>query len=226
MRRSVVFSSRGQSRGSSTAEESVYSRGVSLQQRISLRSRGVSLQQQRSQSTAEESVYSRGVSLQQRSQSTAEESVYSRGVSLQQQRSQSTAAEESVYSSRRVSLQQQRRGAGIPLHAAALRSASESCRRPLAHCLRSSPLRKGCGAPCRSHKQEKNVCFASDYGHGTSKTKKPELRLDSERHYQYFRMSAEQMDELLNMIGPNLRRQSTSYRAAIEPKQRLCVALR
>ncbi|KAK7904180.1 hypothetical protein WMY93_016787 [Mugilogobius chulae] len=33
-----------------------------------------------------------------------------------------------------------------------------------------------------------------------------ELRLDSERYYQYFRMSAEQMDELLNMIGPNIRR--------------------
>ncbi|KAK7938873.1 hypothetical protein WMY93_002199 [Mugilogobius chulae] len=53
-----------------------------------------------------------------------------------------------------------------------------------------------------------------------------ELRLDSERHHKYFRMSAEQMDELLGMVGPDIRRQCTSYRAAIEPKQRLAVALR
>ncbi|XP_027132170.1 uncharacterized protein LOC113745002 [Larimichthys crocea] len=53
-----------------------------------------------------------------------------------------------------------------------------------------------------------------------------ELRLDSQRHHQYFRMSAEQMDELLALIGPEVTRQSTNYRAAIEPKQRLAVALR
>ncbi|KAJ4924492.1 hypothetical protein JOQ06_003448 [Pogonophryne albipinna] len=39
-------------------------------------------------------------------------------------------------------------------------------------------------------------------------------------------MSAEQMDELLSLLGPELTRQSTNYRAAIEPKQRLAVALR
>ena len=49
-----------------------------------------------------------------------------------------------------------------------------------------------------------------------------ELRLDSQRHHQYFRMSAEQMDKLLSLvIGPEVTRQSTNYRAAIEPKQRL-----
>uniref|UniRef100_A0A672HXZ0 DDE Tnp4 domain-containing protein n=1 Tax=Salarias fasciatus TaxID=181472 RepID=A0A672HXZ0_SALFA len=53
-----------------------------------------------------------------------------------------------------------------------------------------------------------------------------ELRLDSQRHHQYFRMSAEQMDELLSHVGPELRRQSTTYRAAIEPKQRLAVGIR
>lgn len=53
-----------------------------------------------------------------------------------------------------------------------------------------------------------------------------ELRLDRERHYQYFRMSAEQMDTLLSIVGPDLTRQSTTYRAAIEPKQRLAVGLR
>uniref|UniRef100_A0A3Q3FCJ6 DDE Tnp4 domain-containing protein n=1 Tax=Labrus bergylta TaxID=56723 RepID=A0A3Q3FCJ6_9LABR len=39
-------------------------------------------------------------------------------------------------------------------------------------------------------------------------------------------MSAEQMDELLTLIGPELTRQSTTYRAAIDPKQRLAVGLR
>ena len=53
-----------------------------------------------------------------------------------------------------------------------------------------------------------------------------ELRLDSQCHHQCFRMSAEQMDELLSLIGPEVTRQSTNYRAAIEPKQRLAVALR
>ncbi|XP_054603133.2 uncharacterized protein [Nothobranchius furzeri] len=53
-----------------------------------------------------------------------------------------------------------------------------------------------------------------------------ELRLDSQRHHQYFRMSAEKMDELLSLVGPELRRQSTSFRAAIEPKQRLAVGIR
>uniref|UniRef100_A0A3B4Y4W8 DDE Tnp4 domain-containing protein n=1 Tax=Seriola lalandi dorsalis TaxID=1841481 RepID=A0A3B4Y4W8_SERLL len=52
-----------------------------------------------------------------------------------------------------------------------------------------------------------------------------ELRLDSQRHHQYFRMSAEQMDELLSFIGPEVTRRSTNYRAAIEPKQRPAVAL-
>ena len=52
-----------------------------------------------------------------------------------------------------------------------------------------------------------------------------ELRLDSQHHHQYFRMSAEQMDELLSLIGPELPRQSTNYRAAIELKQGLAVGL-
>uniref|UniRef100_A0A3B4TJ97 DDE Tnp4 domain-containing protein n=1 Tax=Seriola dumerili TaxID=41447 RepID=A0A3B4TJ97_SERDU len=37
-----------------------------------------------------------------------------------------------------------------------------------------------------------------------------ELRLDSQRHHQYFRMSAEQMDELLSFIGPEVTRYMAS----------------
>ena len=53
-----------------------------------------------------------------------------------------------------------------------------------------------------------------------------ELRLDSQRHHQYFRMSAEKMDELLSVIGPELTKQNANCRAAIQPKQRLAVGLR
>uniref|UniRef100_A0A673LCF8 DDE Tnp4 domain-containing protein n=1 Tax=Sinocyclocheilus rhinocerous TaxID=307959 RepID=A0A673LCF8_9TELE len=50
--------------------------------------------------------------------------------------------------------------------------------------------------------------------------------LNHQHHHQYFSMSVEQMDELLSLIGPEFTRQSTNYRAAIEPKQRLAVGLR
>uniref|UniRef100_A0A672FU35 DDE Tnp4 domain-containing protein n=1 Tax=Salarias fasciatus TaxID=181472 RepID=A0A672FU35_SALFA len=53
-----------------------------------------------------------------------------------------------------------------------------------------------------------------------------ELALDKQRHHIYFRKSAEQMDHLLSIVGPELTRQTTNYRAPIEPEQRLAVAVR
>ncbi|XDV31444.1 hypothetical protein PO909_034127 [Leuciscus waleckii] len=53
-----------------------------------------------------------------------------------------------------------------------------------------------------------------------------ELRLDRDRHLNYFRMNAEQMDHILSLIGGQLTRQTTNYRQSIEPKQRLAVTLR
>ncbi|XP_017334041.1 uncharacterized protein LOC108271180 [Ictalurus punctatus] len=53
-----------------------------------------------------------------------------------------------------------------------------------------------------------------------------ELRLDIDRHIKYFRMTAEQMDNVLSLIGADLTRQTTNYRASIEPKQRLAITLR
>uniref|UniRef100_A0A8C1VZS8 DDE Tnp4 domain-containing protein n=1 Tax=Cyprinus carpio TaxID=7962 RepID=A0A8C1VZS8_CYPCA len=52
-----------------------------------------------------------------------------------------------------------------------------------------------------------------------------ELRLDRDRHLKYFRMSAEQMDHILSLIGGHLSRQTTNYRQSIQPKQRLAVTL-
>ncbi len=53
-----------------------------------------------------------------------------------------------------------------------------------------------------------------------------ELSLDPDRHLTYFRMSCEQMDHILSLIGEHLKRQTTTYRQSIEPKQRLAVTLR
>lgn len=53
-----------------------------------------------------------------------------------------------------------------------------------------------------------------------------ELHLDTDQHLKYFRMSAVQMDNILSLVGADLRRQTTTYRMPIEPKQRLAVTLR
>uniref|UniRef100_A0A9J8CCY8 DDE Tnp4 domain-containing protein n=1 Tax=Cyprinus carpio carpio TaxID=630221 RepID=A0A9J8CCY8_CYPCA len=50
-----------------------------------------------------------------------------------------------------------------------------------------------------------------------------ELQLDSEKHLNYFWMSAEQMEEILSIVGPD---QTTNFRDPIEPKQRLAITLR
>lgn len=53
-----------------------------------------------------------------------------------------------------------------------------------------------------------------------------ELALDSERHQRYFRLTPVQMEEILNIIGPDISRQHTNFREPIEAKQRLAVTLR
>ncbi|XP_024141057.1 putative nuclease HARBI1 isoform X2 [Oryzias melastigma] len=53
-----------------------------------------------------------------------------------------------------------------------------------------------------------------------------ELRRDSQRHHGYFRMSVEKFDEILSIIGPDLRRQTTNFRNPVSPEERLAMALR
>uniref|UniRef100_A0A8C6T222 DDE Tnp4 domain-containing protein n=1 Tax=Neogobius melanostomus TaxID=47308 RepID=A0A8C6T222_9GOBI len=53
-----------------------------------------------------------------------------------------------------------------------------------------------------------------------------ELQLHPEKHFQYFRMSAVQMEDLLSIIGPTIRRQETNFRKSISPRQRLAVTIR
>ncbi|KAK0139803.1 Protein ALP1-like [Merluccius polli] len=53
-----------------------------------------------------------------------------------------------------------------------------------------------------------------------------ELRLDSLRFEQYFRMPPEYFDELLSKVGPLITRADTSFRSAIDPAERLAICLR
>lgn len=52
-----------------------------------------------------------------------------------------------------------------------------------------------------------------------------ELRLDNERHGQYFRMDRDSFDHLLTLIGPTITKQDTQLRDAIEPGLKLAVTL-
>uniref|UniRef100_A0A8C6NS72 DDE Tnp4 domain-containing protein n=1 Tax=Nothobranchius furzeri TaxID=105023 RepID=A0A8C6NS72_NOTFU len=52
------------------------------------------------------------------------------------------------------------------------------------------------------------------------------VNVASDLHMKYFRMSAEQMDHILSLIGPDLTKQNTNFRESIEAKQRLAVTLR
>lgn len=52
-----------------------------------------------------------------------------------------------------------------------------------------------------------------------------ELRLDNERHSQYFRMDKDSFDHLLELISPSLTKQDTQMRDAIEPGLKLAVTL-
>ena len=53
-----------------------------------------------------------------------------------------------------------------------------------------------------------------------------ELRLDQQRFLQYFRMTPETFDNLLHVVGPHIRKQTTNYRKPISPEQRLAICLR
>uniref|UniRef100_A0A673HLI2 DDE Tnp4 domain-containing protein n=1 Tax=Sinocyclocheilus rhinocerous TaxID=307959 RepID=A0A673HLI2_9TELE len=50
-----------------------------------------------------------------------------------------------------------------------------------------------------------------------------ELRISPEKHLQYFRMSAQQMEDLLSVIGPDITGMSINYRTPIGPKEKLSI---
>jgi len=53
-----------------------------------------------------------------------------------------------------------------------------------------------------------------------------ELQLSPVKHQQYFRMNAEQMEDLLSLTGPDITGMSINYRTPIGPKEKLAVTLR
>ena len=53
-----------------------------------------------------------------------------------------------------------------------------------------------------------------------------ELRNDAILFKRYFRMSFEQFDRLLSVVGPNIQLQNTRFRNCIDPGQQLAVCLR
>ncbi|KAL2092734.1 hypothetical protein ACEWY4_012532 [Coilia grayii] len=53
-----------------------------------------------------------------------------------------------------------------------------------------------------------------------------EMRLDGTMFQAYFRLSVEQFDSLLSMVGPLITMQRTNYRLPIPPDQRLYICLR
>ena len=53
-----------------------------------------------------------------------------------------------------------------------------------------------------------------------------ELRLDSIRFQQYFRMSPSVFEELVNAVGPYIEKMNTTFRTAISPQQRIAITLR
>ncbi|KAL7387534.1 hypothetical protein ABVT39_024972 [Epinephelus coioides] len=53
-----------------------------------------------------------------------------------------------------------------------------------------------------------------------------ELRASTERHRKYFRMSADEMDYVLSMTGPDITKMDTNFRSPIKPKQKLAVTLK
>uniref|UniRef100_A0A8C6SPQ9 DDE Tnp4 domain-containing protein n=1 Tax=Neogobius melanostomus TaxID=47308 RepID=A0A8C6SPQ9_9GOBI len=46
-----------------------------------------------------------------------------------------------------------------------------------------------------------------------------ELQMDSDKHHKYFRMSAAQLEEILSNVGPDITKQDTNYRSAIQPNK-------
>lgn len=62
--------------------------------------------------------------------------------------------------------------------------------------------------------------------HGEYHTLFPDLLNDDTKFFQYFRMSQDKFNYLVDILKPHLLRQNTTYREAIGPEERLAVCLR
>jgi hypothetical protein len=62
--------------------------------------------------------------------------------------------------------------------------------------------------------------------HGEFHSLYPDLLEDEAKFFEYFRMTYGKFMTLLDMLGPNLSRENTSFREAVGPKERLALCLR
>jgi hypothetical protein len=62
--------------------------------------------------------------------------------------------------------------------------------------------------------------------HGDYRHLVRELRNDEQLFKKYFRLTTDQFDDVLHMIGPRIQSQNTRWRSSIEPGQQLAICLR
>jgi hypothetical protein len=62
--------------------------------------------------------------------------------------------------------------------------------------------------------------------HGEFHSLYPDLLEDEATFFEYFRMTYGKFMTLLDMLGPNLSGENTSFRQAVGPKERLALCLR
>ena len=53
-----------------------------------------------------------------------------------------------------------------------------------------------------------------------------DLPADPLMFFQYFRMSVDKFNELLSIVGPTIKKETTNWRATISPRHRLSICLR
>ena len=67
---------------------------------------------------------------------------------------------------------------------------------------------------------------ASRLTHGQFYMIMSDLRADDDKFFDYFRMTQESFNELLAIIGPHIRKDSTHLRKSIPAEERLAMTLR
>lgn len=78
----------------------------------------------------------------------------------------------------------------------------------------------------RKHSIWVHNIFKKRSEHGEYHTLFPDLLNDDTKFFQYFRMSQDKFNYLVDILKPHLLRQNTTYREAIGPEERLAVCLR
>lgn len=68
--------------------------------------------------------------------------------------------------------------------------------------------------------------FVDNILHSPASVTTEQLTLNPEKFKEFYRMSQESFNLLLEMVGPRIEKQDTHYREAIAPRERLLITLR